>query len=517
MKPRRSTFLLRKFQRSHMMQWIIIKRSLLLSGVVLSMLCGLFATPASAATELQQLINPLLASHPEQTGTYVLDRGEEALLARAWLVDHAISSINVQYFIWSSDNIGTLATESLLRAADRGVRVRVLVDDLLIDAPDSFLLAMTAHPNISIRIYNPQHQVGTSKKQRLWNIFSRFRAANQRMHDKTFVVDGQVAITGGRNMADEYFDYDQKYNFRDRDILLLGPAAAAIEKSFARFWESRLARPVEQLLAKAAQPSRLEIQTIYRDLHQYAGNQENYAPEVRQALSDLPNQFSRLIDNLVWTQALFISDDPGKNSGAQGLGGGGHTTSQLAETLQLAKRQVTIQSPYLVMPAGGLELFRELIKRGVKVRISTNSLLSTDNLQAFSGYSKQREKLLQTGIEIFEFKPRPAIQQELIDRYQQLKRQMPVFAIHAKTLVIDSQQLYIGTFNLDPRSANLNTEVGVIIDNRRLAADVEAQIEQDMHPSNSWNSANEQPNRFAPFWKRAKHGFWKLLPLEKIL
>ena len=250
------------------MQWIIIKRSLLLSGVVLSMLCGLFATPASAATELQQLINPLLASHPEQTGTYVLDRGEEALLARAWLVDHAISSINVQYFIWSSDNIGTLATESLLRAADRGVRVRVLVDDLLIDAPDSFLLAMTAHPNISIRIYNPQHQVGTSKKQRLWNIFSRFRAANQRMHDKTFVVDGQVAITGGRNMADEYFDYDQKYNFRDRDILLLGSAAAAIEKSFARFWESRLARPVEQLLAKAAQPSRLEIQTIYRDLHQ---------------------------------------------------------------------------------------------------------------------------------------------------------------------------------------------------------------------------------------------------------
>ena len=499
------------------MQWTVIKQCLLLSGIMIPLLCGLLVTPAFAASELRQLISPLFASHPQQTGTYVLDKGEEALLARAWLVDQAISSINVQYFIWSSDNIGTLATESLLRAADRGVKVRVLVDDLLIDAPDSFLLAMTAHPNISIRIYNPQHQVGTSKKQRLWNIFSSFRAANQRMHDKTFVVDGQIAITGGRNMADEYFDYDQKYNFRDRDILLLGPAASAIESSFSRFWESPLALPVEKLLETVEQPAPGEILTIYNDLHQYAGNQENYAPEVRQALSDLPNQFSRLIDNLVWTQVLFISDDPGKNSGAQGLGGGGRTTSQLADALRQAQKQVTIQSPYLVMPEGGLGLFSELIARGVKVRISTNSLLSTDNLQAFSGYSKQRETLLQAGIDIYEFKPQPAIQQELIDRYQQLKRQMPVFAIHAKTLVIDSQHLYIGTFNLDPRSANLNTEVGVIIDNHQLAREVEAQIEQDMQPTNSWNSATEQPNRFAPFWKRTKHGFWKLLPLEKIL
>jgi cardiolipin synthase C len=484
---------------------------------VILILLLLFAVPAFAASELNQLIKPLLASHPDQTGAYVLDKGEEALLARAWLVDHAGSTIDVQYFIWSSDNIGTLATESLLRAADRGVAVRVLVDDLLVDAPNSFLLAMAAHPNISIRIYNPQHKVGTSKKQRLWNIFSSFRSANQRMHDKTFVVDGQVAITGGRNMADEYFDYDHQYNFRDRDILLLGPAATDIESSFERFWQSRLALPVEQLLTEIHQPTTAEIQNIYRDSHRYAENQENYAPEVRQALMDLPNQFSALIDNLVWTQAHFISDIPGKNSGEQGLGGGGHTTSQLAEKLRQAKTQVTIQSPYLVMPEGGLELFSELIERGVKVRISTNSLLSTDNLQAFSGYSKQRKKLLRAGIDIYEFKPQPEIQRKLINRYQQLEKQAPIFAIHAKTLVIDSRQLFIGTFNLDPRSANLNTEVGVIIDNPRLASEVEAQIERDMHPDNSWNSATDRPNRFAPFWKRTKLGFWKLLPLKKIL
>lgn len=468
--------------------------------------------------QLQQLLTPLLAAHPLQSGAYVLDKGEEALLARAWLTDHAEQSIDVQYFIWSADNIGTLATESLLRAAERGVRVRVLVDDLLVDAPEDFLLALAAHPNIDIRIYNPQHKVGTSKKKRLLNIFTNFRGINQRMHDKTFVVDGKIAITGGRNMADEYFDFNQKYNFRDRDILLLGPIAAEIETSFERFWKNGLAKPVEELLAQSQlKPDLEQTESIYHELHQYANNLENYAPEVRQALSDLPNQFALLIENLVWDRFTFISDDPGKNSGKHGLGGGGRTTSRLTEALRQAKQRITIQSPYLVLPDGGLELFSELIKSGVEVRINTNSLLSTDNLQAFSGYSKQRDKLLQAGIDVYEFKPQPAIQRQLIERYQQLEKQVPVFAIHAKTLVIDGRQVYIGTFNLDPRSANLNTEVGVIIDNPELAAIVETQIERDMHPDNSWNSANDQPNRFAPLWKRIKLGFWKMLPLKKLL
>ncbi|WP_305045060.1 phospholipase D-like domain-containing protein [Geoalkalibacter sp.] len=476
----------------------------------------LVAAPAAAAG-LQDLLDPLLAAHPGKTGAYVLDKGEESLLARAWLADQAERSIEVQYFIWSSDNIGTLATESLLRAAERGVRVRVLVDDLLIDAPDEFLLALAAHPHIDIRIYNPLHQVGTSKKQRLWNVFSNFRGVNQRMHDKTFIVDGLVAITGGRNMADEYYDYDQQYNFRDRDLLLLGPAAAEMLGSFEQFWDSELAKPVQTLLADSRRrPDGTRIQAIYRDLHQYAANQENFAPEVRQALSDLPQKFAQLVAGLVWEPVRFISDVPGKNSGDQGLRGGGRTTSELAAALREARRQVTIQSPYLVLPEGGLELFGELVRRGVRVRIHTNSLLSTDNLAAFSGYSKQRRDLLRAGIEVYEFKPNPLIQRELIERYARLQKSAPIFAIHAKTLVIDGEELYIGTFNLDPRSAHLNTEVGVIIANRQLAGQVEAQIEREMHPDNSWN-ATEHPDRFAPLWKRLKLEGFKLLPLDNIL
>ena len=477
----------------------------------------MFSSSSFAENRLAQILEPLLVKYPQQTGSYILDKGEEALLARAWLTDHAVHSIDVQYFIWSFDNIGTLATESLLRAADRGVHVRVLVDDLLVNAPDDFLLAMEAHPAIEIRIYNPQHRVGVSKKKRIYNIFSNFRASNQRMHDKTFVVDGQVAITGGRNMADEYFDYDHDYNFRDRDVLLLGSAAEDIGLSFERFWQSPLAKSVQQLLQKSEPLSSVEIETVYRDLHLYAEDRGNFSSDVHKALEELPQKFSFLIDSLVWGPVLFISDDPGKNSGKEGLGGGGKTTSQLASALDQARWSVTIQSPYLVMPDGALALFQKLIDRGVKVRISTNSLLSTDNLQAFSGYSKQRNQLLNAGIEIFEFKPRPEIQKDLIERYQQLEKGLPVFAIHAKSLVIDREKLYVGTFNLDPRSANLNTEVGVIIDNVKLAAEVEEQIARDMLPGNSWDSAAEKPDRHASLWKRSKLQFWKLWPLDKIL
>lgn len=486
--------------------------------VLTACLFGLFfAGSASATNGLQHRLSPILDIHPGQTGAYVFEKGEEALLARAWLVDHATKNINVQYFIWSCDNIGTLAAESLLRAADRGVHVRVLVDDLLIDAPDQFLLALVAHPNISIKVYNPQHKVGVSKAKRLWNVFSNFRASNQRMHDKTFVVDGQVAITGGRNMAAEYFDYNQKYNFRDRDILLIGSATADINTSFECFWQSELARPVETLLAGVDTPTESQVSQVYTELHDYAQNEENFELEVRHALENLPEKFDQLVENLVWDKIRFISDVPGKNAAKHGLGGGGKTTSQLVEALGRAKHRVTIQSPYLVLPEGGLELFAGLIKQGVSVRVSTNSLLSTDNLQAFSGYSKQRKELLAAGIEVYEFKPAPAVQKRLIERYAQLEKKTPIFAIHAKTLVIDGERLFIGTFNLDPRSANLNTEVGVIIDSEELASQVEASIEMDMQPENSWNSATDNPNRFAPFTKRLQLRFWKLLPLKNML
>ncbi|MCW8983347.1 MAG: phospholipase D-like domain-containing protein, partial [Gammaproteobacteria bacterium] len=243
----------------------------------------LLLSSLSPASPLESL-KAEASQHPGTSGVTVLEKGEASLLARAWLTEKATSSIHVQYFIWSTDNIGTLASEALLRAADRGIKVKGIVDDLLIDAEPETLLSLGLHPNVEIKIYNPQHSVGISFFRRVWNLITNFRGANQRMHDKNAIFDNTVAITGGRNMADEYYDYDQKYNFRDRDVLVTGPVVSAIEKNFNEFWQSPLSVPLEELLSDERKSiNSNDIQSYRKWLRDYANNPENYSPDVLQA------------------------------------------------------------------------------------------------------------------------------------------------------------------------------------------------------------------------------------------
>ena len=473
---------------------------------------------AGAAADPRAAIDEAISAHPELTGSLVLEHGEQSLLARAWLVDHARDSIEVQYFIWSTDNIGILASEALLRAAERGVAVRVIVDDLLIDAPDETLLALAAHPSIDIRIYNPMHSVGVPWYRRLWGAVTDFRGSNQRMHDKVLIVDGELAITGGRNMADEYFDYDHDYNFRDRDALVLGSVVSSMRASFERFWSSELAVPVELLLGgDDLVVSESEVERVHAELSAYAADGTKFAPEVRAAIAAIPADFSRLSAGLAWGRVDFVSDLPGKNSGAHGLGGGGLSSAALGALVGTAQSEVLIQSPYLVVSEPAFELFRELRARGVRIRISTNSLASTDNLKAFSGYLNQRDELLAEGIEVFEYRPDPQIQGEIMDRYAALRAEAPVFAVHAKSLVVDRRAAFVGTYNLDPRSENLNTEVGVIIHDVAQAAAVADAIATDMLPANSWNAATDDPDRYASSAKRVRAWVMSWLPLKPVL
>lgn len=480
-------------------------------------------TAHAASPDPLAVIDAQLAAHAGQTGAYVLDTGEEALLARAWLADHARQSIEVQYFIWSSDNIGILAAEALLRAADRGIKVRVIVDDLLIDAPDKSLLALALHPNIDIRIYNPQTSVGVPLQKRLLNVVTDFRGVNQRMHDKTLMVDGRIAITGGRNMAAEYFDYNHEYNFRDRDILLLGAVVPTMRASFENFWSSALSVRVEDLydglglFKRNVSVDNAEVAQIYRDLHAYARDPANFAPEVRAAIADTPSAFDRLTRLMAWGPVEFLSDRPGKNDNQRRLDGGGRTSAALARLIHGSRERLTIESPYLVLSDEALALLRQAIARGVKVRICTNSLASTDNLQAFSGYRNQREKLLKMGLQIFEYRPDPALQRQLIPRIPGLHPTPPIFALHAKTLVVDGKTTFIGTFNFDPRSQNLNTEVGALVHDATLARAVEQAIETDMAPGNSWNAATDDPDQYVALGKRSKARLYQLLPLHPLL
>ena len=455
----------------------------------------------------------------DKTGVYILEKGEESLLGRAWFTQNATQTIDVQYFIWSSDNIGTLAAEQLLRAAKRGVRVRVLVDDTLVDAEDKTLLLLSAHPNAHIRIYNPNLRVGVNFWERMGNAFTKFRDVNQRMHDKTAIFDNAAGITGGRNMADEYFDFDHEYNFRDRDVLVLGPAVADMTENFEEFWNSEFAHPVESLLEDVRHGiTAAEIEEKALALHAYAADPKHFKPQIRDAIFNAPARFPEIVAALSWEDVAFISDIPGKNSGEYGLSGGGESTEKLIDAVKNAKASILIQSPYLVMPEGGIELFKALVDRGVRIRISTNSLASTDNIQAFSGYHRQRKALLEAGVELYEFKPYPAIRDELIERFPEIAVRNPVFALHAKSMVIDDKTIFIGTFNLDPRSANLNTEVGVLADSVELARQLTASIERDIDPANSWQTTSEfNPDSAVGRLKRLRVWLNRALPLEPLL
>lgn len=458
----------------------------------------------SDTTRLSHYLAPLRDMMRDSTGAYTLEEGDASMIARAWLTEAAEKTIDIQYFIFSADNIGLIAIDYLLRAADRGVKVRVIVDDIMVEADADELLAIDAHPNISIKIYNPSANIGKNLPEKLYSLASDFKEFNQRMHNKTFIVDEQVVITGGRNIADEYFDYDHEYNFRDRDVLLLGKGAGAVQKSFDEFWNSPLSVPVNNLVEVTKEKLNLDVK--YNWLHQYACNPENFWPQVRQRIKDIPVAFQQIQNsgNLVWTnQVSFVSDLPGKNN-ADGLAGGGVATDSLMQLIKNAKTSVLIQSPYLVTTEASRQLFKEAIDRGVRIKILTNSLASTDNLEAFNGYMRDRERLLEMGVKVYEFKPDAAIRYEVMTGALQKEIGFqPIFGLHAKSMAIDDKIAVIGTYNLDPRSVNLNTECITIIRDNKIAQDLSMSIEADMRPENAWETTtNFNPDSEAGNWKR---------------
>lgn len=464
---------------------------------------------------LSKELEPVADLMKDKTGVYVLEDGGGSMIARAWLSEYAEKTIDIQYFIFSTDNVGLIACDYLIRAADRGIKVRILVDDIMVDAGVHEILTMDSHENIEIKIYNPGCNLGKSIFGKLKKLGTDFKGFNQRMHNKTFTVDGKVVITGGRNIADEYFDYDHEFNFRDRDVLLLGKEVSSIQKSFELFWNDNLSVPVVNLVeekdAKFDSPDRFDR------LHQYACNPENFWPQVRERIKKLPAAFKHIQESgdLVWVDSIcFIPDIPGKNVGNTTTGG--ITTDSLISLVRSAKTSIDIQSPYLIVTDLGLNLFKETVKRGVKIRIMTNSLLSNDNLGAFAGYQGCRKQLLEVGVRIFEFKPDAACRYKIMTGdLQQKMNYTPVFGLHAKSMVIDGHITVIGTFNLDPRSANLNTECITVIRSQKITQGVMKGMEEEFKPENSWETTlTFNPDDKADRKVKAKTWMHKALPKE---
>ena len=460
--------------------------------------CAELAQPGPS--QLNELVEEL-AIPDDHTGVLLLERGASALIARAWLVENAVHRIDAQYFIFAADTAGIVATDALLLAAERGVKVRLLVDDTLAHGDPKLLHSLSAHPNAEVRIYNPLLNVGQSFGQKIANIFRDFPRVNQRMHNKLFIADGRVAITGGRNMGNEYFDLARANNFRDRDVLLVEGEVADASASFSAFWNHPLARPIEALIDT---PTRHPPEAVWEKMHQFACNPSKFLPTLRARVTAVPTSLrTRVADGLMHTPSRvdYVSDAPGKNV-TDSLRGGGASTDALITLVNQATESIVIQTPYLVTTDRGEAVFRAAVERGVSVRILTNSLASTDNLFAFSGYKRRRAGLLDAGVALYESKPRMAAQTELMNGPIE-PRYRGSMALHAKSMVVDQRIAVVGSFNLDPRSANLNTESITIIHSADVARRLLNRMEREMSPDNAWQrTTSANPDKHSHPFRR---------------
>jgi putative cardiolipin synthase len=476
----------------------------------------------TAGTRLGAGVTPLVQAHPGLSGIYPLVDGRDAFAARALLANHAERSIDLQYYIWRNDLTGVLMLDALRRAAARGVRVRLLLDDNNTAGLDPTLVALDRDPNIEVRLFNPFAQ----RAWRSLGYLTDFARLNRRMHNKSFTVDNQVTIVGGRNIGDEYFDAAGDVLFVDLDVMAIGPAVRAVSRDFDRYWNSESAYPITALVdGEAAEAPRALAERAA------AMSTKPAAQAYLQALRTLPfvEQLAQRSLPLEWAEARLVSDDPAKVRGA------GQAQARVGVRLRALlgepQRQLDLVSPYFVPGKETTAALTAISAQGARVRILTNSLEATDVAAVHAGYVKWRRELLQAGVSIYELR-REGIAQTQQRRVGALGSSAS--SLHAKTFAVDRQRIFVGSFNLDPRSLDLNTEMGLVIDSPALAAELDTRLTDTM-PAQAYQVTlgpdgklvwleqtsqqvvrhEEEPG--AGFWKRAEVRLLSWLPIDWLL
>ena len=447
--------------------------SLLTACASLPSLEGRTATYAIADTALTRLgraVAPGVLAHPGKTGIHALPEPYDAFAVRVLLARAAEKSLDVQYFVWHGDQVGYLLFEALWQAAERGVRVRILLDDFDTSGLDPTIAALDAHPNIEVRLYNPFVQRGA----RALNFVSDFSRVNRRMHNKSFTADDQVSVVGGRNIGNEYFGASSGVGFADLDVIAVGPAVRDVSKEFDLYWNSSSAYPADSFVGPAGPQGAADLMAAFRA---NAADAESiaYIDAVRSTslIQDLLNRQLAL----EWTEAKVVYDDPAKTL---------DTTAstdlllfpQLVQAVGRPEETLDLVSPYFVPGADGTNALAALAAAGVKVRILTNSLAASDVKSVHSGYAKRRQDLLRAGVRLYELKPTAAgVSRESRARYGTSSSS----ALHAKTFAVDRNRIFVGSFNFDPRSAHLNTEMGMAISSPALAQRLAEFFDTDVH------------------------------------
>jgi putative cardiolipin synthase len=446
------------------------------------------ALQAHESTPLGKEIADLAAQHPAQSGYSLIRRGRQAFTARVALADLAQKTLDVQYFLWEPDATGRLLSEHLLRAADRGVRVRILLDDVNLKERDRSLAAFDAHPNIEIRLFNPF----ATRTSHLAGFVTDFDRVNHRMHNKLVVMDNALAIVGGRNMADAYFEVDPKSNFRDLDIVAAGPIVRDLSKVFDRFWNGPWAVPIGALRETASGESDL---VHYRKLMaEYMRTKDNYPHPLGQDVAAVKAEISTLLKGFVWAPGRVLFDDPASIDDVRL-----RTMSKfIFQRVDQLQKELLIESAYFIPLPRAVDKIREVRAKGIHMRVLTNSLASNDVIAAFAGYSGQREALLKAGVELYELRPEPGpVRKRLFGLGGRS-------GLHTKAIVFDRKDVFVGSFNLDARSAMINTEAGLYVESPELARQVADFMNEGVDPDNSFRVQLDKDGRM--FWTSADDG-----------
>ena len=475
--------------------------------------------PAKPDAPLVAYASRISAGHGGDSGLRLISDSNDALLARIALADRAVHSLDLQYYMFHSDATGGLLAQRLLAAADRGVRVRLLLDDLHVAGDDKVLRILDGHPNIQIRLFNPFLERNSS----WWGMGKQFAGdfsrLNRRMHNKAFIADEAMAIVGGRNIGDEYFDANDTINFRDLDVLAVD-----------RYWNSDQAYPIGAFHRRTPGPEELADLRKTMAAHARQFNQSSYAQSLVARVGDLAHEVPGT--DWAWGPATYLADDPDKGNPAadsKDL----HMAPQLRGWLDGAQHRLTLISPYFIPGTKGVAYLQGVRERGVAVEVLTNSLASTDAGDVYQAYASYRVPMLKAGIELYELKPDARRGRHSSHFFGSSTGSN---SLHAKAMVVDEQHAFVGSMNLDPRSAHLNTEDGVIVDSPALARALLAIFADATKPIHSYRVLLDDKGRVvwegkepkqpvvrydhAPdtsWWRRFKVNMGGLLPIESLL
>lgn len=452
-------------------------------------------------------------------GFYPLSKGFDAFGARLRLMDLADKSIDAQYFLMKPDDAGLVFAAEMMKAADRGVRVRFLLDDVFTNVEDVDLAMLDAHPNIEVRIFNPVSRKGIYA----FNYLGHFSLANRRMHNKSFIIDNQVAVVGGRNIAAEYYQLETTGEFFDFDMLSVGPVVKEVSNQFDTYWNHKLALPMAALFNEDDKEKLTEsYEQVKREMAE--AGQSIYADAIS---TQVIKQLDSFVLKPYIAEARLIADDPQKllqdiSPDMQ------HVANELRTALLAAEDEIVIFTPYLIPGKRGIELVKRLREKGIRIIILTNSLATNNHTPVHSAYARYRKDLLEAGVELWEARADAAK-----ITTPEGESQLDKLTLHTKGIIIDGKRVFVGSLNLDPRSIDINTEMGLLIDSSELGKQltensrskipaIAYRVKMDDHRNLSWHATidgvevieTKEPQTTG--WDRFKAWFLKIAPEKQL-